>query len=298
MIGEVSYLNITIVVKPKNNMFVIFGNPRSGTTLLATTLSLHSKILVLDQTDFIVPWAMLAERVKDDVKRADLMISIALASRYYSASLGPYVAKEELKQIVFDSNGDFVTSLQNTFSKIKTKTGMHLVGDKSVSDISYFPILNRTGLLDGEIKIIHIVRDVRDVMISLERLNWVKDRRIFPRSWAHSNLGLNDLLKEKSYYKLIRYEDFVFSPSQNLRLLFDFLGVQRENVWNLPPEQRGLEYIGQAHHENLQKPISAERVFVWKNNLASEYINACAEQSKEALERFGYLDADHSFDAK
>jgi hypothetical protein len=36
-------------------MFFIFGNPRSGTTLLCASLELNDKIVVPDETDIVVP---------------------------------------------------------------------------------------------------------------------------------------------------------------------------------------------------------------------------------------------------
>ncbi|QHW31542.1 sulfotransferase [Paenibacillus rhizovicinus] len=35
-------------------MFIIFGSPRSGTTLLSSVLDAHDDIVVPDETDFIV----------------------------------------------------------------------------------------------------------------------------------------------------------------------------------------------------------------------------------------------------
>ena len=38
-------------------MFVVYGMPRSGTTLVAQVLNAHSGLLVPDETDFMVPAA-------------------------------------------------------------------------------------------------------------------------------------------------------------------------------------------------------------------------------------------------
>jgi len=49
-------------------MFVVFGSPRSGTTLLAATLNQNDNIIIPDETDFIIPLAFLLKTVKDEEK--------------------------------------------------------------------------------------------------------------------------------------------------------------------------------------------------------------------------------------
>ena len=41
-------------------MFIIFGSPRSGTTLLASSLDQNDQLVVLDESDFIIPMASLS----------------------------------------------------------------------------------------------------------------------------------------------------------------------------------------------------------------------------------------------
>lgn len=269
-------------------MFIIFGSPRSGTTLLASTISLHSQVLVLDQTDFIVPWALIVERIQGAQNQSKQMTIAAVQGRYWANSLGAYIDEQEVNKIVSINTGHFVNTLQSLYSHLGDKVGKELVGDKSVSDISFFPVLNRVGLFDGEVKIVHIVRDVRDALVSLERLDWIKDREIYPRSWGHSNLGLSDLLTGKPFYYFLRYEDFVASPQFYLDTIFDFLEVDREDVLSISPTKRGRIYVGQVHHENLQKPITTSGIGVWKKRLNKKLATLSEEQASEALCRFGY----------
>jgi hypothetical protein len=193
-----------------------------------------------------------------------------------------------MRELVSVNTGSFAQTLQSVYSRVGNRAGKLLVGDKSVSDISYFPVLNRVGLFDGEIKVIHIVRDVRDILVSLERLDWIKNRRIFPRSWSHANLGLNDLLIDRPFYHFLRYEDFVASPELTLNAIFDFLRVDREDVLSISPAKRGVRYTGLAHHEKLQWAITPSEVGVWKNGLNGNLAILAEGQSLEALARFGY----------
>ena len=269
-------------------MFIILGSPRSGTTLLASMLNLHADILVLDQTDFIVPWALASERIIDNSIRLDSMISFATEGRYSKKSFFPYFTKQELVNLITSKDGDLVKSLVTVYSEIAFKKGKRLVGDKSVSDISYFPVLNHTGILDGEIKIIHIVRDSRAVFSSLKKMGWIKDRHTYPRSWNNANMSVNEILREKNHYHFLKYEDFVKTPERSLKNLLIFLGIECNKI-NIHDKERGMEYVGCNEHIKLQKPISTQWINSWKEELSNKEIEKCEKQSIEGLKYFGYL---------
>jgi hypothetical protein len=60
--------------------FFIFGSPRSGTTLLCASLELNDKIVVPDETDFVVPMGFIFDRVKDVAVGRDLIASLIVSS--------------------------------------------------------------------------------------------------------------------------------------------------------------------------------------------------------------------------
>ena len=269
-------------------MFIILGSPRSGTTLLATTLSLHSCVNVIDQTDFITPMAFIIDRIKNPLVGKEMVVNFILGSSYYSQSIGKWLNSEDIRSAV-DTSGYRMDSILCTLYKLMAnKMDKKICGDKSVSDIGYHSILNRTGLFEGNIKIIHIVRDVRAVLSSLERLDWVKDRRIFPRSWSNANLGLHQLLKGRENYHFVKYEDLVVDSINTLDSICSFLGFDFEASM-LSNNKRGTEYIGESHHNNLQKPFMAENISKWKDDLSVENQGLCDLQASESLKYFGYL---------
>jgi len=173
-------------------------------------------------------------------------------------------------------------------------------------------VLCETGLFGENIKIIHLVRDIRDVMVSLMKTGWLQDADgYFPRFWANSNLYLNYKFQAKpSQYTLLRYEDLVLNPPELLARICEFLGVAyRENM--LDPEQRDSRYTGNIYQEKVLKPITAKRIGVYKNevNIYQEkvlkpitakrigvYKNEVPvdiealyiKQAREAMEKFGY----------
>lgn len=268
-------------------MFIIFGSPRSGTTLLGTTLSLHPALQVIDQTDFIVPWAFVLDRVKDADTGRHILLNIISSSRYFPVSIGRYLNQSEIKQILFQAPYELSGLLNLIYGAIAGKCEKAYCGDKSVSDIGYFPILNRVGLFQSDIKYIHIVRDIRAVFASLERLDWVKDRHIYPRSWANANLGLHEILVGRDNYCFIRYEEMVSNPRNTFSKLCEFLGFSYDRCME-NHAVRGLEYINDSHHADLQKPFLTESIDKWRKSLPDNMIRCCETQAAEALYKFGY----------
>lgn len=268
-------------------MFIILGSPRSGTTLLATTLSLHSQVQVIDQTDFIVPMAFILDRIDNAAVGRKMLISLVLGSHYFADSIGKWLNEEDIQIAINSSDYRLDSILTRLYSMMGNKAGKPLCADKSVSDIGYYPILNRVGLFNSQIKIIHLVRDIRAVMCSLERLDWIKDRGAFPRAWSNANLGLHQLLSGNDNYCFLKYEDLVSEPNQHLCALCSFLGLKVEDKM-FDSQSRGLEYKKDDYHNHLQEPFMAQNATSWKQTLSLSTQALCEVQAAESLQYFGY----------
>ena len=72
--------------------------------------------------------------------------------------------------------------------------GARLPGDKPPNDLLFLRMLVKVGGIPPDAKIIHIVRDVRDVVVSLDQTGWVHNLNVyFARFWSSSNLYLHSL---------------------------------------------------------------------------------------------------------
>lgn len=132
-----------------------------------------------------------------------------------------------------------LTSLSCTLHKhIVVKVLIHRLSPSlNVDQIA--PLLNS----GGKLKIIHLVRDPRAVIASLDRVGWTLNKSVVNAastdlplfaSLAHKlcldmvqSLGFS-LLAEAKFprsYKLLRYEDLVRSPLNVSQDLFDFAGI-------------------------------------------------------------------------
>ncbi len=193
----------------KGPVFIV-GCGRSGTTLLLGILGAHPDI-------FAIPY-----ETKTYLKR----------KRYRSNFLNRYVFRFWF----------FAHLIKQDIPK-----GKKMWCEKTPRHINHIPdILNDFG---RKAKIIHIIRDGRDVVLSKHPVygaDYIK-----PERW------IEDVKKGLFYYKhpqvlSMRYEDLVTDPKKECNEIFDFLGL--ENCINV------MDFVGMTNvkeHNALPAPMEA-----------------------------------------
>jgi len=271
-------------------MFLILGSPRSGTTLLRATLNQHPAILVPDETDFIVPACMICDRIGDEAVGRAMVADLVVGSDRYAYSIAPYLGPDDVRTVVSGAPYSGLAMVEALYDAIAGRHGKALAGDKSPNDLSFVSELLRGGLLGRPIKVIHLVRDVRDVILSMSKTLFRPPfvDTAFPLDWSRENLSLFRSMHDlPDRYLLVRFDDMVLDAEATFRGVAAFLGV-RFHPDMLSHETRGMDKVGEDHHRNLNKPMLASRVAVWRREMAPERSHAIASRSREALCQFGW----------
>jgi hypothetical protein len=271
-------------------MFIIFASPRSGTTLLARTLNINDQIVIPDETDFIIPTAFLVDRIKDPTVGRAMIRQLIWSADQTRRSLGEYLSQDDVNTAVNAADYSACAIIQSIYQRLAARAGKRLAGDKSPNDLLFLRILVKMGLMESDIKIIHLIRDVRDVVLSLQKVDWDTSgiENWFPRHWGHSNLYLHELLgRRPDRYRLIRYEDLVAEPERHVRDLAGFLEVEFQDKM-LDHTQRGERYAAAHDHKNISAPFLPGRAGAWHEQMSAELRQACESPSREALTTFGY----------
>lgn len=271
-------------------MFFIFGAPRSGTTLLARMLAAHPQLAIPHETDCLVPMAFLCDRIRDPALGRRMVADLVLDSSGFAASLGEVLSRADVEDAIASAPYEPARMADAIYARFARHAGAEQAGDKSPNDLNFIRILDKTGFLAAPNKVVHLVRDVRDVMASLLRTGWGGDiDRYFPRQWCHVNLYLQAAMAgQDDRYLLIRYEDLVNDPASELGRACRLLGVPFSPALLEPSARDHARYRGQEVHRNLAQPISTDGIGRFRDTLDAARIAAYERQAGEALGAFGY----------
>jgi len=271
-------------------MFFIFGMPRSGTTLLARMLNAHRDVLVPHETDFIVPMAFLMDRIPDPNIGRPLLARLICSTRGFKASLGEWLTEQDVFTCVERADYHAAAVVASLYGAMAARAGKRLAGDKSPNDLNFIRILDKTGVTQAPTRIIHIVRDVRDVMVSLHRTGWVPDLdRWFPRQWANQNLYLHGQLAGREHYFLLRYEDLVADPRGHAAHLCAWLGIPWDEGMLDSEARAHPRYEDMAQHSRLTQGVDRSAVAQYLSEASPDQVEHWHAQAQEALQRFGYV---------
>lgn len=228
--------------------FFIFGHARSGTTLLMRLVRLHPDVHCNYQAHFFTRKPLL----KSLVNSAEIEEWLTRKSNRWNRG-------RDLSPLVLRAAADFI------MERDAAREGKSIVGDKSPTSTIHAPVVREAFALYPDAKIIYIVRDGRDVLISERFRNFVEeskfltaeDKRIISdlrldpapfsdgrrsiftetfirriaKRWA-DDLTEMDAEARRLYggnYISLRYEDMLAQPFKELTRLWKFLGVKRIN---------------------------------------------------------------------
>lgn len=255
--------------------FFIIGCPRSGTTLLQQILVRHPSIVVPPETAFFTKllsgWPGRFRRQREQI-RADLGISLAAAGRprdrpaqaaLYDKMAADYAHRIERPDALWF--GD--------------KTPDHLRHARTISRV--FP----------EARFILVVRDGRDVALSLSKVPWTpSDPVVNFGLWLDAAVLQEELVRDPpASIVQVRYEDLVGSPQTEVLRITEHLELDyRTELLEAGSGPTGIpqwerEWKGSAH-----EPIRQDRVGVWKRELDRRQVVLMERWGGTALTRLGY----------
>lgn len=234
---EQSRDSATTVVPP---MPIIVGVPRSGTTLLRLMLDAHSQIAIPPETDFIPamtglinPFSRLFYRrivllaqhrhVRDNLREAFYRLVTGWPS-WPDFHLSEEQFRAELSRLrpFTLSNG-----LRCFYRIYAARFGKPRWGDKTPK---YGLHLNAIERLLPEAHFIHIIRDGRDVALSVKDLWFAPGKNVeaIAADWRRRILTARAQSRRCRHYIEVRYEDVVINSEKILGEICRFIEVQFE----------------------------------------------------------------------
>jgi hypothetical protein len=200
-------------------MPVIVGAGRSGTTLLRLMLDAHPELAIPPETGFIVD----AIRLQGERPRARNLLFQAITERQNWPGMG--VAEAELRRrLEAIEPFDMAEGLRAFYRLYAGRFGKPRWGDKTPYYLGYIDRIER---LLPEARFIHLIRDGRDVAISVRGLWFApgEDMASIARSWVSAIRTGRRLGARCRHYLEVRYESLVRDPTPELQRICSFIGL-------------------------------------------------------------------------
>ena len=281
-----------------NPYVFIVGCPRSGTTLVQRMINAHPKIAITPESHWIPrfyekPWALTPGGVIEH----KLVRELGRHPKF--ARLG--IGREELKRLdKMARNGHpltysgLVTAIFDLYGKAQ---GKPLVGDKTPDYVRRISTLHT---LWPEARFIHVIRDGRDVCLSM--MDWPKvhpkpgdfrtwkDDPVSTAAWwwefnVRQGRDAGGSLSPGLYYEL-RYEALVASPREECEKLCAFLGVPFDEAMLRFHEDRARPDPG-LEQKRAGLPV-ARGLRDWQSQMPAEELERFEAAAGELLEELNY----------
>jgi hypothetical protein len=221
------------------NPFVfIVGCPRSGTTLLQRVVNAHSRIAITPEAPWINEFRKASRLTSEGMVPTELIPQLLEHRKF--ARLG--IGRDQLLTLVNNSRSmsysSFVSGIFDLYGNAK---GKELVGNKTPGLVRKIPTLHH---LWPQVRIVHLIRDGRDVCLSminrpLHHVNrgpfytWAQDPVTTAALWWELNVKrgreAGSWLGLELYYEM-RYESLVTHPVRECAALCGFLGLPYEEA--------------------------------------------------------------------
>lgn len=267
--------------------FFLLGAQRSGTTMLRLMLNNHSHLSVPHETAFITVYYHKLKEYGDLSERKNAARLLDDVAQHKLVKRGKLIDdKEAILDKPIKDYRDFVSAVFETYAGRFDKSRW---GDKTPFYSNDVDILRR---VFPDCKVIHLVRDGRDVVLSQKSIEWMSNNLptlIRDWSWKTTLLHKVGSVMGKDYLE-IRYEDLVRSPQDNLAQICRFLDEPFEpEMLSYSDGAKGVVPTqSQKWHRNSIRPPDPDKLGQWKLRLPCSERVIFEQIAGSTLELFGY----------
>ena len=160
--------------------FFIFGHARSGTTLLMRLIRLHPEVHCNYQAHFFTRQPLLKS-----------LVDSPEAEEWLRRKSNRWNQGRDLSPLVLRAAADFI------MERDAAKEGKHIVGDKSPSSTIHRQTVRDMHAVYPDAKLVYIVRDGRDVLVSERFRNFVEESKFLN---TEDRRIIEDLRKDHSQF--------------------------------------------------------------------------------------------------
>jgi hypothetical protein len=268
----------------------IVGCARSGTTLVHRIVDAHPEIAITPE----MHWITRQFESRNGLVTPELVSELSGHKRFTQFE----IPREEFEGLLGSGEAlpypTFLRRVFGLYGKIKNKP---LVGNKTPAYVRSIPTFHA---LWPDAKFVHIIRDGRDVCISI--LNWKKAERIVGRyaSWEEDPVSTaarwwaskvrkaredGAALGPGPYHETL-YEDLVEDPERECKRLCEFLGVPYDDAMIRFHEGRERVKPGRSAKSAWLRVTSGLRD--WRTQMCTGDVERFEAAAGDLLEELGY----------
>lgn len=255
----------------------VVGVGRSGTTLLRVMLDSHPAMAMARETHFI-PKA--AEACEGHSAPQLAFIDALVSSRHWNRH---QIGEEELRaKVEAISPFDLGEALRAFYRLVAEKASKPRWGEKTPAYAAHMLLIQD---LLPEAHFIHIIRDGRDVALSVKEVNFGPDSvEDGARWWLRRIENACGQVDSLAHYLEVRYEELVLDTENSLRRICEFIDLQFD-----PVMLRYYENVsGGRIHPLLSHPPEPNRIGRWKREMSPSELSRVEEIAGDKLREFGY----------
>jgi hypothetical protein len=265
------------------SILFVFGAARSGTTILNNLLHRNFGYGMGPEGTFVAEWARRVPRYgelaqQDNVRRlvADLSKCRMLHIVRHKYRRNPFDVTPELilGKLREKSYAGIVYAIFECMAELQ---GCPRVGNKNPGYGRQFPLLHR--LFPTQAKYLCIVRDGRDVALSILRVRWgPSSSYVAAKVWSESLMALAVMQQQlgPDRVHVLRYEDLLRSPHIVLEDVRKFLSI--------PAAEARID----AAAAEILKGQRATNFDKWKREMSPRDLSLFEGLAGHWLEKYGY----------
>jgi hypothetical protein len=278
----------------------VVGATRSGTTLFRLMLDAHPEVGIPSETHFFHKLVKRSER--REISPELLADTIITHKRWGDFRLDPDELRARFEAIEPFNLADALRSFYSLYAEKQGKTRW---GDKTPGYLRY---MRRIEWVLPEARFIHLIRDGRDVALSVLPMNWGPSTITEAAElWVERVTLARENGRTVSHYMEIKYEDLISETEPILRDVAGFLELPWDNAM-LDYHERAEERLKEkardlprkssrgdqpaaarmASHAMAKKPPDPKRIGRWRSEMSPEDREEYESVAGDLLAELGY----------